>query len=125
MGLPPKNKKSGQNTSSNDSQKNDEGHHRIEAKAYAFLSLWIFADFLVIFGHVSVAAWTFYFVLVAGLGLFTHHAIKGWPLRRKIFSWSYAGLCVLLPLLLFLFARQPEKLKDLHHFKLRHCQHGL
>lgn len=34
------------------------------AKAYAFLSLWIPADFLVIFSHIYFAAWVIYFVLV-------------------------------------------------------------
>lgn len=114
MGSLPKNKKPRQNAISNGSPENDKGHHRIEAKAYAFLSLWIVADLLVIFRHVSIATWIFYFVLVAGLGLSTHHAIKGWPPRKKTFSWIYAGSCVLLPLLLFLFARQPAEPKP--HF---------
>ena len=116
MGLPPKNKKHGQNGSSDGSPKKEEGHHRIEAKVYAFLSLWIFADFLVIFGHISIAAWVFYFVLVFGLGLFTHHAIKGWPPRKRVFSWVYAASCVALPLLLFMLSRQTAESKPHAHF---------
>ena len=69
-----------------------------------------------IFGPVSLAAWIFYFVLVAGLGFLTQHAIKGWPPRKRTFSWMYAGLCVLVPLMLFLFARPRAELKP--HFTI-------
>jgi len=105
MVLPPKNEESSLKGDADDRQNDESVHHRTEAKAYAFLSLWIFADFLVIFGHVSLAVWVIYFVLVMALGLFTHHATNGWATKKKIFTWTYVCACVTLPIILFALSR--------------------
>jgi hypothetical protein len=105
MDLVPEHEKQPKNNGPNGSPQDDVSQHRVEAKAYVFLALWIFADFLVIFGHFSVAVWFFYFVFVAGLGLLTHHAIKGWKPRKKVFIRIYAFACIVLPFLLFWLAK--------------------
>jgi hypothetical protein len=88
--LPPKPEQQPQNNRPDGAAPKKETDHRTEAKSYAFIAGWIFADVLVVFGHNYLAVCVFYVVLVIALSLFTFHAVQGWPVKKKMLSyWAH------------------------------------
>jgi hypothetical protein len=86
----------------------EESHHRVEAKAFLFIGLWVFADVLVVFGHVRMAVWIFGIALFIALGLFTYHAQRGWPKLGRCFWWFNVISVPILVVILFLCSRSPS-----------------
>jgi hypothetical protein len=105
-----------QNHSPDNGPEQEKQHHRIEAKAYLFLASWVFADLLVVFERIHVAALVLYAVIVAFLGFGTYHAIKGWPPRKKTFCWVYASSCVALSVVILVVSQPKES--PVPHLKL-------
>ena|ERR1700733_2171140 len=79
----------------------DRHHHRLEVLSYAFLSIWITADILTIYGHNRLAVLAFYFALLFPLVLLTHHANNAWPKWRTFFTRLFVLFFLCLPIFLF------------------------
>lgn len=83
-------------------------HHRIEAKAYFFIFLWVFADFLIGLGHVHLAVWCFGIVLWLVMTVTTYHAQKGWPRLGKHLWVMHIGVCLAIPIILWCLSRSNQ-----------------
>jgi len=81
--------------------KNNQDHDRIETITCFFLSCWITADILVVYGHTRIAVLAFYFALIFPLYLLTYHAKKAWPAWKKYPTYIFAICFLVLPLFFF------------------------
>jgi hypothetical protein len=100
-----KNKTSQSHSADTDAPNDPEEHHRLEAKSYVFLSFWITADILVVYGHNSLALWAFYFALSLPIYLLAHHAGEGWPKWKTVGKWFLVVILLILPAWLFVISR--------------------
>lgn len=101
-----------------DNRPDDEvGHHRIEAKAYLFICVWVFADVLVVFEHPHLSIWFFGVALFIALGLLTLHAQRGWPCLRRVIWWSHFLTVPFLAFILFWISRDKSS-ADVPHLEL-------
>ena len=84
---------------------NPKEHHRLEAVTCIFLSVWITADILVVYGHTGLALWVFYFALSLPLYLLAHHTGEGWPKWKTRGKWFLLIILLFLPGMLFVLSR--------------------
>jgi hypothetical protein len=98
MELPSNELKDGQYNRPEDRPSNEPNHHKIEAKSWGALALWIFGDLLILVGHEHIGGWVLAITIWVVGGFFTYHACNAWMPLRKTLVIVYAVVCVIAPI---------------------------